>query len=151
MIERQPHADSRGRAIARWMLGTLYLVAGIAHIAHPAPFVRITPDWVPMANRVVFWTGIAELAGAAALVQPWNRGLRRAAAQGLALYALCVWPANANHMLIDLAKAGQEGMAWPGWAYHLPRMAFQPVLIWLALWAGEIVGSGGAIDWPRRK
>ena len=101
------------------------------------------PDWVPAPDTVVLLTGIAELAGAAGLAQPFSPRLRRAAAIGLALYALCVWPANANHMMVDLARP--DG-GW-GIAYHLPRMLAQPLIIWLALWAGE------ATDWPfaRRK
>lgn len=64
--------------------------------------------------------------------------LRRAAASGLALYALCVWPANVQHMLIDLSRA-HGGL---GLEYHVPRLAAQPLLIWLALWGGEV------IRWP---
>ncbi|WP_066555353.1 DoxX family protein [Croceicoccus bisphenolivorans] len=128
------------RTIARWVLAALYVVAGVAHLAMPEPFVKITPGWVPMPETVVFWTGIAELFGAAALAQGWSPTLRRAGATGLALYALCVWPANVNHMIMDLARP-DHGV---GLAYHLPRMVLQPVLIWLALW------SGGVIDWPRR-
>ena len=85
-------------------------------------------------------TGIAELLGAIALAQPWSRRLARAGGIGLAFYALCVWPANINHFAMDMARAGH---GW-GLAYHLPRMAAQPVVIWLALW------TGGATDWPWR-
>ncbi|KHK92459.1 membrane protein [Novosphingobium malaysiense] len=120
-------------------MGGIYAVAGILHIAAPAPFVSIVPPWVPAPAAVVALTGVAELAGAAGLLQRFSRGLRKAAAWGLAAYALCVWPANVQHMLIDLARPDQ-GL---GLAYHIPRLAFQPVLIWWALWAG------GVTDWPR--
>ena len=92
------------------------------------------------AEAVVLWTGIAELAGAAGLIQPWSPALKRAAGIGLALYALCVWPANINHMIMDMARAdGGFGLA-----YHIPRMVAQPVIIWLALWVS------GTTDWPFR-
>ncbi|WP_066765955.1 DoxX family protein [Croceicoccus pelagius] len=129
------------RTALRVVLALFYLFAGYAHIADPQTFLKITPGWVPMPETVIFWTGIAELAGAVALAQPFNLKLRQAAGIGLALYALCVWPANINHMMMDMA-APDHG--W-GLAYHLPRIALQPVLIWLALW------TGGVIDWPRRK
>lgn len=96
------------------------------------------PRLVPYPAQVVHWTGIAELLGAAALVQPWSRDLRRAGGIGLALYALCVWPANMNHFAMDMA---QPDHGW-GLAYHVPRMIAQPLLIWLALW------SGGVMEWP---
>jgi uncharacterized membrane protein len=124
--------------VTRWLLVLLYLAAGVLHLAVPRPFLAITPHWVPDAPLVITLTGIAELAGAAGLAQPWFPGLRRAAGWGLAAYALCVWPANVNHMLMDMARS-DRGL---GWAYHAPRMVVQPLLIWAALWAS------GAICWP---
>jgi hypothetical protein len=44
-------------------------------------------------------------------------------------------------MLIDLAR---PGLGLP-LTYHVPRLAAQPLLIWLALWASR------AIDWPLRR
>ena len=122
----------------RWLLAIFYAVAGYFHLAAPAPFLTITPAWVPMPESVVAATGIAELAGAVGLLQSRWPELRRAAGIGLALYALCVWPANFQHMMLDMDRA-DGGL---GLGYHIPRLAFQPVLIWLALWAGE------ATDWP---
>jgi uncharacterized membrane protein len=99
------------------------------------------PGLVPHPALVVQVTGLAELAGAMALAQPWSPRLRRIAGIALALYALCVWPANVNHFALDMARPDH---GW-GLAYHIPRMLAQPVLIWLALWTGE------AIDWPWRR
>ena len=121
------------RALVRWLLALFYVAAGVAHLAIPQPFLLITPGWVPLPREVVLLTGVAELAGAAGLLQPWSPGLRRAAGWGLAAYALCVWPANFNHMQIDLARA--DGGA--GLTYHVPRLLFQPVLIWLAWWTSR--------------
>lgn len=126
------------RTALRWLLATFYAVAGVFHLAAPRPFLAITPGWVPVPDAVVALTGVAELLGALALVQWRSKDLRRAAGFGLALYALCVWPANFQHMSLDMARA-DGGL---GLAYHVPRLAFQPVLVWLALWAGE------ATEWP---
>ena len=120
------------------MLAAFYAVAGYFHLAQPGPFMRIMPGFVPQAAKVVALTGVAELVGAVALAQPWSLGLRRMAGIALALYALCVWPANINHFAMDMARADH---GW-GLAYHIPRMVAQPLLIWLALWAST------AIDWP---
>lgn len=122
----------------RWLLALIYLAAGIIHIRSPGGFVAITPDWVPSPHAVVFWTGVAEIAGAIGLMIP---RLRRAAGIGLALYALCVWPANFNHALNDIAIGGNR----LPWAYHGPRLMLQPLIIWWALWVG------GVTDWPFRK
>jgi uncharacterized membrane protein len=123
------------RKIARWMLALTYFVAGIAHLHSPATFVAITPGWVPYPDEVIALTGGAELAGAAGLLFP---PLRRAAGIGLALYALCVWPANINHALNDIPLSG----AHQSWWYHGPRLVLQPVIIWWALWASSVT------DWP---
>ena len=129
------------RRALRWLLAAFYAFAGYAHIASPTPFLTITPQWVPMADAVVFWTGVAELLGAAALAQPWSPQLRKAGAIGLALYAVGVFPANMNHFALDMARDyGGFGLA-----YHVPRMFAQPLLVWLALWVG------GVTDWPLRR
>lgn len=119
----------------RILLVIFYLGAGILHLVSPRGFLAITPDWVPFPNFIVAFTGVAEIAGAVALLIPQ---LRKWAGIGLALYALCVWPANLNHALNGISLGGEA----LGWWYHGPRLAFQPVLIWLALWVGHV------IDWP---
>jgi uncharacterized membrane protein len=120
------------------VLAAIYFVAGVFHLATPASFLLITPDWVPFPRWVILGTGVCELAGAVALT---TRRVRRAAGVALALYAVCVFPANIKHA-IDGLPPGQIQL---GWWYHAPRLALQPVLVWWALWAGEVT------DWPFRR
>ena len=122
------------RTALRLLLAGFYAFAGYMHLAQPAPFLSIMPSAIPYPEAVVFWTGIAEIFGAIALVQPFSPALRRAGGIGLALYALCVWPANINHFAMDMARP-DGGL---GLAYHVPRMMAQPVIILWALWAGEV-------------
>lgn len=124
-----------GRTILRWVLVVFYALAGWLHVRSAHSFEQIVPPWVPVPHLVVLATGVAELLGAAGLVIV---PLRRVAGWGLAVYALCVWPANFYHAFAHVAI---DGMAL-GWAYHAPRLLFQPVLIWAALYAGEVTG------WP---
>lgn len=126
------------RAIARIFLALFYAVAGVAHLRSPGGFLQITPDWVPWPELVVAATGIAEIAGAMGLV---TQRFRRAAGIGLALYAVCVFPANINHAVNDIAIGGTD----LDWWYHGPRLMLQPVFVWLALWVG------GVTDWPFRR
>jgi uncharacterized membrane protein len=93
--------------------------------------VRVTPDWVPMARAVVIATGLCELAGAAGLL---TRRWRVAAGWAFALYALCVFPANVKHAMLDLGSG--TGLSW--W-YHGPRLLAQPLVVWWALWASGAV------------
>ncbi|MEM7701454.1 MAG: DoxX family protein [Pseudomonadota bacterium] len=130
------------RLTLRWLLAALYAFAGYMHFVKPDPFISITPDWVPFPHAVVFWTGVAEVLGAIALVQPISKPLRQAAGIGLALYALCVWPANINQFAMDMAR--EDGGL--GLAYHVPRMVAQPLVIWLSLWVAEV-----PMPWSRKQ
>ncbi|MEE9432982.1 MAG: DoxX family protein [Sphingorhabdus sp.] len=131
-------AESKMRMIWRCLMALFYLLAGIAHLRVPDGFLAITPGWVPYPETVIIVTGIAEIAGAIALMIP---RLRYAAGLGLALYALCVWPANIHHAFANVAVDGQT----LSWWYHAPRLLLQPVIIWLALWVG------GVTNWPFRR
>jgi uncharacterized membrane protein len=133
-----PDRSALARAVMRWILAVVFVAAGIGHLSAPEPFLAITPSWVPFAPQVIFITGLCELAGAVALV---TKPLRWWAGVAFAAYALCVWPANFKHAI--------DGIALPhvtnSWLYHGPRLAFQPVIIWWALYCA------GVIDWPWRR
>jgi uncharacterized membrane protein len=126
------------RAVMRWILAAFYSAAGVAHLWVPDKLLAITPSWVPFAPQVIFITGLFELAGSVALV---TKPLRWWAGLAMAIYALCVWPANIKHAI--------DGIELPyvtnSWFYHGPRLAFQPVIIWWALYCSEV------IDWPWRR
>ncbi len=123
------------RPAMRWVMAIFYFVAGILHLTATASFLAIVPNWVPAAREVVLATGICEILGALALLTPRWRGL---AGIMLALYALCVFPANIKHAFEGVEVAGLPASWW----YHAPRLALQPVIIWWALFSSE------AIDWP---
>ena len=118
--------------ISRWVLAGLYAVAGIFHLLIPEAFLRITPDWVPEPRMVILATGVCEILGATGLLMP---RLRRKAGIALALYAVCVYPANIKHAIDDLSGL-HAGL---GWWYHAPRLALQPVLVLWALHAGGVL------------
>jgi uncharacterized membrane protein len=94
----------------------LYGFIGIVHLVATERFLPIMPGWVPAPRLVVIGTGLCEIAGALALFVP---RLRRIAGIMLALYAVCVFPAN--------IKQAVEGIAVPPipdtWWYHGPRLA----------------------------
>lgn len=124
-----------GRWGVRRLLAAAYLVAGAAHLFSPAGFVAIVPNWVPAPAAVVAITGGCELAGAIGLLTArfrWWAGVM------LALYAVCVFPANIHHAFAHVPIGGVT----LGWGYHLPRLLFQPVIVWWALYAGAVT------DWP---
>lgn len=98
----------------------------------------IMPAWVPYPHEVILITGVCEVVGAVALM---TTRLRHLAGIMFAAYAVCVFPANIKHALDHVTLAGTQ----LGWWYHGPRLAFQPVFVWWALFAG------GVVNWPFRK
>jgi uncharacterized membrane protein len=135
---RTDPTSARHRVVLRWILAAFFAAAGIAHLAVPDKLLAMTPSWVPFAPQLIMLTGLCEFAGAVALV---TRPLRWWAGVALAVYALCVWPANIKHAI--------DGIDIPGlpssWWYHGPRLAAQPLIIWACLYAA------GVIDWPFRR
>ena len=119
----------------RWGLAAGLTFTGLDHLVTPDRYLPMMPDFVPMHLEVVLFTGLCELAGAAGLLIP---RLRRLAAIMLAVYFVCVFPANIKNALEGLNVAGLPGAAW----YYWLRLPFQPLIIWWALFAGEI------IRWP---
>jgi uncharacterized membrane protein len=134
----EPVASGEGRAAMRWVIAAFYTAAGVAHLWAPEALLAITPSWVPLAPQVILLTGLFEFAASAALI---TRPLRWWAGIAMALYALCVWPANFKHAI--------DGVELPwianSWLYHGPRLALQPVIVWWSLYCA------GVIDWPWRR
>ena len=127
------------RTALRWLLALVYLGTGIVHLRSPGAFLPIMPDWVPFPAAVVAITGVWELIGAALLLWP-NRRANLWGGALMATYAVMVFPANIKHA-IDGVMVGGTAL---GWGYHAPRLLFQPVFVWWALWASRV------IDWPFR-
>lgn len=123
--------ETAWRKAARLLLAAFFALAGIAHFAYADALARIVPPFIPAPVRVVQLTGFAELVGAIGLL---TRRFRRAAGIALALYCLCVWPANFYHTLLDW----RSGTGLP-MAYHALRLPLQPLLIAWCLWVGGSV------------
>ncbi len=122
----------------RLILAAFYFAAGILHLKSPAGFISIVPGFVPWPAEIVWFTGVCEIAGAIGLMIP---KLQKAAGTGLALYAICVFPANINHAMNHI----DVGALPNSWWYHGPRFVMQPILVWWALFCT------GTITWPTKQ
>ena len=123
------------RTLLRYLLAAAYFFVGVVHLRSPDVFLPIVPEWVPFPRETVLATGACEVAGAIALL---TTRLRYAAGVMLGLYAVCVYPANVKHALEGIELGGTKFSWW----YHAPRLAFQPVFVWWALFCG------GVTNWP---
>jgi uncharacterized membrane protein len=125
------------RAALLWILAAIYIGFGLFHLLKPDSFLAIMPPVIPFPREVVLFTGACEVAGGAGLLIPRTR---RLAAIMLAIYAVCVWPANIYHAFSGVHVGGLPDSWW----YHGPRLAFQLVFIWWPLFAA------GVVSWPFR-
>jgi uncharacterized membrane protein len=133
---------------ARMRLGLALalLLAGADHLANPWRYLPMLPGFVPLPRETVLFTGFCEIAGALGLLVP---RFRRLAGIMLAIYFVCVFPANIRNAIEGGAGvAGLPAAAWYYWA----RLPFQPLVIWWALRAAEVIAWPALrISWaPRR-
>jgi uncharacterized membrane protein len=112
------------RNVLRVLLSAGFAFAGVMHFVQPAPFLAIYPQGWPLPLEAVYVSGAAEIAGSIGLCVPQTR---RAAAIGLILLLLAVFPANIN--MVMHANQFPKIPAWILWA----RLPLQPLLIF-ALW-----------------
>ena len=122
---------------ARMRLGMALalLFVGSDHWINPARYLPMMPPWIPLHLELVLFTGAAEIAGALGLLIPQTR---RLAGLMLAIYFVAVFPANIHNALNGLTVEGLPQASWYYWA----RLPFQPLAIWWALYAAEL------IRWP---
>lgn len=78
------------------------------------------PRFVPYRRAVVLFTGLREIAGSIGLLIP---GLWLLAGVLLAIYFVCVFPANIKNAAVGLTVEGLPGNRW----YYWLRLPFQPV------------------------
>jgi uncharacterized membrane protein len=110
---------------ARWLFGLVFIAAGILHFIRPAMFAAIVPPYLPWPAALVAISGAAEILLGAMLL--YERSAR-AAAWGLILLLLAVYPANV-HMAINshLFPSLSPTALWV-------RLPLQFVLIGIAFW-----------------
>lgn len=125
----------RLRFWARVAAAATFIPVGLVHILEPDKLLPLMPPQIPYPREVIIATGIAEIFGGIGILLPQTR---KAAAIGLALYAICVYPAN-----VYQAFAHKHVPPLPdSWWYHGPRLVFQPVFVWWALFAGGLIHRG---------
>ncbi|MCM5551650.1 hypothetical protein [Pleomorphomonas sp. NRK KF1] len=118
-------------AAVRWGLSASLLFFGIDHLITPQRYLPMMPSLIPAPRAVVLVTGLCEIAGGLGL---WPPELRSAAGWALAVYFVCVFPANIKNAVGGLSVDGLPSSR----IYYWVRLPFQPVAIWAALFAAEI-------------
>lgn len=108
------------------------------HFVIPGRYAGIMPPWIPLQLEMVYVSGVAEILGSLGLLIP---RLRKAAAIGLIVLLIAVFPANIQ-MLInairDNASSLYVALLWL-------RLPLQPLLI---LWIYRTVFRSPQNDAP---
>ncbi len=125
----------RWQAWARAASAITFIPFGFLHILAAQKFLPIMPPMIPFPREVVIATGVAEILGGIGILLP---PFRKAAAIGLALYAIGVYPANVYQAFWHVPVPPLP----ESWWYNGPRLVLQPVFVWWALFAGDL------IRWP---
>jgi uncharacterized membrane protein len=110
---------------AKWLLGLLFVAAGVNHFAQPDFYLRIMPPYLPWHRDLVLVSGAFEVLGGVGLLIP---RLQVAAAWGLIALLGAVLPAN-----LHMALHPDDYPRFPPvllWA----RLPFQGVFIAWAYW-----------------
>jgi uncharacterized membrane protein len=104
------------------------------HLLTPDRYLPMIPSVLPYPAEIVLLTGLCELAGAIGLHVRWTR---RLAGIMLAIYFVCVFPANIKNAVEAVAVEGLPTASW----YYWIRLVLQPMALWWALRASEVIGS----------
>ncbi len=132
------------RTAARWILGAILVMTGVAHLSvQRQEFQAQVPGWFPAdADLVVVVSGVVEIAlGLALLLLARHKLL---VGLTVAAFFVVIFPGNIAQFI-----EGKDGFGLDTDLERFLRLFFQPVLVFWALW------STGAwsptVSWLRRR
>jgi uncharacterized membrane protein len=123
------HEERGFKRVARWAMVVFMVASGIGHFAITDAYVAMVPASLPSPRLLVYVSGVAELLGGIGLVVPWPR-LRRAAAIGIILLLVAVFPANVNMAIHHISPFGMHASPAALWG----RLPFQVLFVAWAWW-----------------
>lgn len=132
---------SRFKRPLRYVMGALYVVAGVLHFVVPDLYVQIVPPALPAPLALVYLSGVAEVAVGIGVLVPRTR---RYAAWATIALLVAVFPANVymavSMVVVEGAPGGGDPSALARWA----RLPLQGVLILWAYWYTGHAADGDA-------
>ncbi len=130
LLALPPGPGQRGRM--RLGLAVVLGFTGTDHLMNPWRYLPMMPALVPFPHTVVLATGLCEIFGGLGLLWPRTRPL---AGVLLAVFFVCVLPANIKAAAQGIVIVGLEAPSWAYWA----RIPAQAPVVWWALYAAEII------------
>ena len=119
--------SERYKLLTIYVMSFMYVFIGIRHFTNPQYFLDIVPPQLPFKLFLVYFTGLIEVIGGAAIL---SSKTRKAGAYLLIFLLVCVFPANIYLYVSEIPQSllGISKMD------ALIRMPFQIPLILLAFW-----------------
>ncbi|WP_247235015.1 DoxX family protein [Telluribacter sp. SYSU D00476] len=108
--------------MGNFIMGGVYIVAGILHFVIPKFYLRIMPPFLPAHQLLVALSGVAEILLGVAMFFPATRSW---AAWGIILLLIAVFPANIYMAYADKFQHLSPLVRWG-------RLPLQFLLIWWA-------------------
>lgn len=130
---------SSARTVARILLGTAMVGAGVLHLTTQREEFRAqVPSWFPLdEDLTVVASGVVEIGlGAAFIALPQRK---RLVGGLLAAFFVAIFPGNVAQYVEGVDAFGLDTDR-----ARFVRLFFQPVLVLWALWAGGLLGRRGA-------
>lgn len=124
-----------------YLMGPLYVLAGVMHFVSPEAFERIVPPSLPRPRALVYLSGVAEIVLGVGVLCPRTR---RRSAWGLVALLVAVFPANVHMAREEMVPGGV-----PDWARGLAevalwlRLPLQGLLVGWAWWYTRPEDDGG--------
>ena len=113
-----------------YVMGPLYVVAGVLHFVVPELYAQIIPPFLPAPLALVYLSGVAEIAVGIGVLIPRTR---RYAAWATIALLIAIFPANvymATSMVVVDGIGGNDPSPLIRWG----RLPLQGVLILWAYW-----------------
>ncbi|SEP24070.1 Uncharacterized membrane protein [Halogranum amylolyticum] len=115
-----------------FVMGGVYILAGVMHFVSPKVYAQIVPPSFPGALELVYLSGVAEIVLGVGVLYPRTR---RLAAWGLVLLLLAVFPANVYMATSDVVLEGApEVLRDPSDVARWARLPLQGLLVLWAWW-----------------
>lgn len=115
-----------------YIIGPMFILAGILHFLYPGKYQKVMPAYIPNHKAMVFWSGVAEVAGGIGIMIPM---LQNASGWGLILLLVAVFPANIE-MFVKTYRSKKRPI--------LTILLFLrlPIQFWLIYWVFTAAGLG---------
>jgi len=123
-----------------YLMGPLYVVAGLLHFVVPELYVQIIPPVFPAPLALVYLSGIAEVGVGIGVLVPQTR---QYAAWATIALLVAIFPANVYMAVSMVVVEGMPGGGDPSGFVRWARLPIQGVLILWAYWYTAPTDSSG--------